>query len=43
MKERRDSITNEGLEPITFVPVYATVFHADKASYSECTDANLCK
>ena len=43
MLERTDAITNEVLEPITIVLVYSTVFHADKASHSECTDANLCK
>jgi hypothetical protein len=30
------------LEPVTFVLVYPTVFHADKASDSECTDTNMC-
>jgi len=43
MLERKGAITKEVLEPITFVLVYPTVFHADKASDSDCTDANLCK
>jgi hypothetical protein len=43
MLERTDVITKEVLEKITFVFVYHTVFHADNAWDSECTDANLCK
>ena len=43
MLERRVAITNEVLEPITFVLVYPTVFYADSASNSECTGTNLCK
>jgi hypothetical protein len=43
MLEQIDAITNEVLEIITFVLAYPTVFHADKTSDSECTDANLCK
>ena len=43
MLERTDAITKEVLETITIVLVYHTVFHADKTSHSECTDANLCK
>jgi hypothetical protein len=43
MLERRDAITNDVLELITFVLVHHTAFHADNASDSECTDTNLCK
>jgi hypothetical protein len=42
MLERKDAVTKEVLEPITFVLVYPTVFHADKASDSVCKDANPC-